>query len=173
MNQARSNASIRPLEERDFQTVAQLARTIWLEHYITIITKEQIEYMLDGRFSPENLRSYLAGARRWMDVLELDGELVGYCSYSLTNAPGEMKLEQIYLLPRLHGRGLGRHMLEHVERRAAREGCSVLMLTVNKLNDKAIRVYRAAGFSIREAVVFDIGRGFVMDDYVMAKQLAG
>lgn len=164
-------AEIRPLAERDFEAVASLARTIWLAHYTTIVTTEQIEYMLDGRFSPDNLRRYLGAADRWMDVLHAHGELVGYCSYALTKTEGEMKLEQLYLLPRLHGQGLGKLMLAHVERRSLQQRCRILMLQVNKRNEKALNVYRRAGFRVREAVVVDIGRGFVMDDYIMEKWL--
>jgi len=164
-------ATIRPLEPRDFATVAALARTIWLAHYTTMITQAQIEYMLGGRFAPENLRRYLGAHDRWMDVLEAAHGLIGYCSYALTPAPGELKLEQLYLLPDLHGRGLGKRMLDHVERRAAELGCRVLVLQVNKRNEKAIKAYRRAAFSVREEVVVDIGQGYVMDDYIMEKRL--
>jgi len=37
---------------------------------------------------------------------------------------------------------------------------------------QAIRAYERYGLAIREAVVVDIGNGFVMDDYVMALNLA-
>lgn len=164
--------TIRPLEVRDFEPLAALAAAIWLAHYTTIITKEQIEYMLSGRFAPESLRCYLDAGDRGLDVLEQAGELVGYCSYATTAVPGEMKLEQLYLLPRLHGRSLGKRLLEHVERRCVEHGASSLMLQVNKRNHRAIAVYRRAGFAVREEVVVDIGRGFVMDDYIMAKALA-
>jgi hypothetical protein len=45
------------------------------------------------------------------------------------------------------------------------------MLQVYKRNLSAIAVYRACGFTIREAIVLDIGQGYVMDDYVMEKAL--
>ena len=41
------------------------------------------------------------------------------------------------------------------------------MLAVNKRNAAAIAAYRKHGFEIVEAVVKDIGGGFVMDDYIM------
>jgi ribosomal protein S18 acetylase RimI-like enzyme len=167
----KSNQILRPLEERDFDSVAGLARTIWLAHYTTIVTTEQIEYMLRSRFAPSNLRLYLRAEDRWMDLLEVDGELAGYCSYASTSETEEMKLEQLYLLPRLHGLGLGASMLGHVERRALDRGSRTLILQVNKRNEKAIKLYRRSGFAIREEVVVDIGGGFVMDDYVMAKRL--
>jgi ribosomal protein S18 acetylase RimI-like enzyme len=163
--------SLRPLEERDFGVVADLARAIWLAHYVTIITTAQIEYMLQGRFIPENLRRYLGGGERWMDVLECEDALAGYTSYALTSDPDEMKLEQLYLLPQLHGRGFGRQMLEHVERSARRQGACRLVLQVNKRNDKALAFYRRANFIVREEAVFDAGQGYVMDDCVMVKSL--
>jgi GNAT superfamily N-acetyltransferase len=167
----RSKQILRPLEERDFDAVAALARSIWLAHYTTIITTEQIEFMLRGRFAPDNLRIYLRAEDRWMDLLEVDGELAGYCSYALTSEIEEMKLEQLYLLPRLHGLGLGAMMLGHVERRTLERGSRTLILQVNKRNEKAITLYRRSGFATREEVVVDIGGGFVMDDYVMEKHL--
>lgn len=129
--------------------------------------------MLGSRFEPDNLKRYLGAEERWMEVLSVDDELVGYCSYALTSTEDEMKLEQLYLLPTLHGQGMGKKMLEHIEQRCREEHCSVLMLQVNKRNEKAIRVYRAAGFRVRQEVVVDIGQGFVMDDYIMEKTVAG
>ena len=169
MNQ--TACSLRALEERDFDSVRELARTIWLAHYITIITTAQIEYMLSGRFTVENLRRYLDSRERWMDVLECDRSLAGYCSYALTSDPGEMKLEQLYLLPQMHGRGFGHQMLQHVEQIARREGARRLVLQVNKRNDKALAFYRRANFTVWKEFVFDVGQGYVMDDYVMVKDL--
>jgi len=34
-----------------------------------------------------------------------------------------------------------------------------------------VRAYEKHGFAIRESVVVDIGGGFVMDDFVMARSL--
>lgn len=161
---------LQPLTRADFDAVAALARRIWLEHYTKIITREQIEYMLGGRFTAANLERYLDAADRWMCVLKQDDEAVGYCSYALTDTPHELKLEQLYLLPVLHGRGLGRSMLEHVEAHARRLGMTTLMLQVNKHNN-AREVYLRGGFKVREEVVVDIGQGYVMDDYIMTKAI--
>jgi hypothetical protein len=42
---------------------------------------------------------------------------------------------------------------------------------VNKNNASAIDAYLRNGFAVTEAARFDIGRGFIMDDYVMSKAL--
>jgi len=159
------------LTAADFRTLAQLAETIWRAHYTKIIGSAQVDYMLADRYTPEKLRLYLDADDRWLMLLRIDDRAVGYCSYALTENPGEMKLEQLYLLLELHGQGLGGLMLRHVEEQARAQGCRTLTLQVNKRNDIAVAFYRKAGFSVREEAVFDIGGGFVMDDYVMEKAL--
>ena len=42
-------------------------------------------------------------------------------------------------------------------------------MQVNKANVRAIAAYKKAGFHIAQEAVFDIGHGFVMDDYLMEK----
>lgn len=177
MNQSQvvSNTRLDAMTAADFETLARLAEAIWRTHYIRIIGSAQIDYMLAERYTPEKLRQYLNAGDRWLILLRTDSptgsRAVGYCSYALTENPGEMKLEQLYLLPELHGKDLGRLMLRHVEEQARARGCSTLVLQTNKRNDIAIAFYRKSGFTVREEAVFDIGNGFVMDDYVMKKML--
>ena len=45
----------------------------------------------------------------------------------------------------------------------------MLWLQVNKQNTGAVGFYTAAGFEVIREAVFEIGGGFVMDDYVMRK----
>lgn len=173
MNQSQvvSNARLDAMTAADFETLARLAEVIWRAHYTRIIGSAQIDYMLSERYTPEKLRLYLDAGDRWLMLLRIDNRAVGYCSYALTDDHGEMKLEQLYLLQELHGQGLGKLMLRHVEEQARVRGRSTLMLQTNKRNDIAIAFYRKAGFTVREEAVFDIGGGFVMDDYVMEKVL--
>lgn len=159
------------LTSRDFATVARLGAEIWRKHFISMITLEQIDYMVSGRYTPEKLSRYLDAPDRWFRLLRVDGQPSGYCSYALTDRPGEMKLEQLYLLETLRGQGLGGRMMDEVEAAARAKGCATLMLTVNRHNADAIAVYEKRGFSAREQVVADIGNGFVMDDYVMERKL--
>ena len=159
-----------PLSEHDFDTVATLADTIWRAHYASMISMAQIDYMLDGRYVPERMRQYLDSDQRWMWVLRVDGEPAGYCSCSLADDDA-MKLEQLYLLSTHKGRGLGGAMLRHVEAQARALRRPRLYLTVNKGNTDSIAIYRRSGFVVREEAVFDIGNGYVMDDYVMEKPL--
>jgi len=104
--------------------------------------------------------------------LLVDGQFVGFASIGPIKTAGEMKLHKLYLLPELHGRGLGSRLLRHCEDEARRLGARRLILSVNKRNAKAIAAYKRNGFAIAESIVNNIGGGFVMDDFIMAKNLA-
>ena len=170
--------TLTPVAEPDCAVVRELAGTIWRQHYSGIITASQIDYMLAGRFSDEALREHVQAADRWLELLRVSGEPVGYCGYELAGmdedwiAPAAMKLGQLYVLESHRGMGLGRHMLRHVEDRARGLGSRGLWLQVNKKNAATIAFYRSAGFKVVREAVFEIGGGFVMDDYVMAKRLS-
>lgn len=150
--------------------IAKLARIIWHECYPNIITREQIEYMLDKMYSLETLRAEFENGIHYLRLL-IDGELSGFASFGPTEQTDAIKLHKLYLNSRLHGRGLGTALLKQCENQAGKLRARRLLLNVNKRNTKAIAMYQRNGFSIAEAVVLDIGNGFVMDDYVMSKSL--
>jgi ribosomal protein S18 acetylase RimI-like enzyme len=78
-----------------------------------------------------------------------------------------LKLHKLYVLVERHGQGLGRAGLARVAEVAAALGAREVSLYVNKRNQKAIRAYERAGFTIAESMTSEIGGGFVMDDYRM------
>jgi GNAT superfamily N-acetyltransferase len=105
------------------------------------------------------------------DKLVLNGAAIGYASYMPGAHAGEMKLDKLYVHGDYQRRGYGGLLIERVIAAARTQGCKTLMLAVNKANVKAIAAYKKYGFRVREAIVQDIGGGFVMDDYVMAKDV--
>jgi ribosomal protein S18 acetylase RimI-like enzyme len=163
-------ARVVPAAEKDLPAIAALAQRIWRECYPGIITEEQIEYMLARMYSLDVLREELRGSIRYERLLAGD-EFVGFAAYGPTDQREEFKLHKFYLLRERHGRGLAVSLLEQCEHRLRQIGARRLVLNVNKGNARAIAFYRKHGFDIAESVVVDIGGGFVMDDYVMAKEL--
>ena len=160
-------------KEEHLSAISELAGVIWRACYPGIITNEQIDYMLARMYSPDVLRDEIRSQGIRYDRLQVDGKPAGSAAYGPTSEPGVMKLHKLYLLPEMHGRGLGSRLLQHVEREVRAGAGRRLILSVNKRNTKAIAAYRRNGFVIAESVVTDIGNDFVMDDYVMAKELIG
>jgi diamine N-acetyltransferase len=92
-----------------------------------------------------------------------------FASTFRSDVPDALKLDKLYVHPERQRRGYGGRLLGHVIERARSLGFERVILAVNKRNHNAIAAYRKHGFDIVEAVVKDIGEGFVMDDYIMAK----
>ena len=162
---------IEPLTADDIEPVAALAREVWYDHYPGIITVAQIEYMLKQRYEPAVVRAEFARDDVWWDKLLAGGELAAFSSYFLTGEPGEMKLDKLYVGTRGQRRGYGGMLIAHAAGIARGRGCTRLTLAVNKTNRSAISAYLKHGFRVAGAVVKDIGGGFVMDDYLMEKEL--
>jgi RimJ/RimL family protein N-acetyltransferase len=50
-------------------------------------------------------------------------------------------------------------------------GIPKIRLTVNKYNSNSIKAYDNMGFVSVDSIVQDIGNGYVMDDYVLEKDI--
>ena len=157
--------------ETDLPAIASLAGIIWRACYPGIITRAQIDYMLARMYAVETMREEMQSQGVRYDRLLVGDEFVGFASYGPMEQAAIYKLHKLYLLPEMQGCGLGSLLLQHCEQEVRGLGASRLILSVNKRNAKAIAAYRRNGFVVAESVVTDIGHGFVMDDFIMAKEL--
>ena len=170
---ATDSVRIEPLAAADVEPLNALAREIWHAHYPAIVSMAQIEYMLNQRYNTGVVLGELQRDDLWWDKLLVDGVMAGFSSYFLTGAPGEMKLDKLYVHPGCQRRGYGGMMIARACEVARTRGCNRLTLAVNKNNRGAIDAYLKHGFRIADSVVKDIGDGFVMDDYIMEKPVTG
>ncbi|OGA23906.1 MAG: hypothetical protein A3I02_08090 [Betaproteobacteria bacterium RIFCSPLOWO2_02_FULL_67_26] len=164
---------IERLAAADVEPLYVLAREIWHAHYPAIVSAAQIEYMLEQRYNPGVVQSELRRDDLWWDKLMVGEVMAGFASYFLTGAPGEMKLDKLYVHPRHQRQGYGGRMIDRACEIARARGCNRLTLAVNKNNRSAVNAYLKHGFRIADAVVKDIGQGFVMDDFIMEKAVMG
>ena len=160
-----------PVAATDLEKIAALARIVWQSTYPGIITQAQIDYMLEQRYNAPLLLEELNSPTIWWDKAMVDGEIAAFSSSLLSATPEEMKLDKIYVDPARQRLGLGGRLLARVSQRALAQGCNTLILAVNKRNERAITAYRKYGFVVRDAVRVDIGKDFVMDDFIMALSL--
>ncbi len=161
---------IRRATESDLPTVRRLADRIWKACYPGMISGAQIDHMLGWMYSEAQLRQDVARGVR-LELVEVDGVPVGYLATEADGPSGILHLHKLYLVPERHGRGEGRWMLDHVLDLARAGGFREIRLRVNKANARALRAYERAGFRKLEAVTVDIGAGFVMDDFVLGRDV--
>lgn len=83
-------------------------------------------------------------------ILELDGQPAGFfilaLGYSVENGGTDGFVDDIYLLPELRGRGLGREGVALAIEAARDVGIRVLLLEVEAPNERAYNLYCKMGF---------------------------
>jgi len=151
--------------KNQIERTARLAKEIWKEYYLAIITQEQIDYMLDTGQSPEAIENQLREGMEYYLALEGDEE-IGYLAYA-AEEDSSLFLSKIYITKEFRSRGKGREMFAFILGQAQERNLKTIRLTVNKNNRASIDKYLKMGFTIADAVKNDIGSGFYMDDYVM------
>jgi len=163
------SVQILPATKDHLPALAELAAVIWRQHYPGIISHAQIDYMLGKMYSLDTLREEIQSEGIRFFRLLVNERIVGFASFGPTPEPDVVKLHKCYLLPEMHGHGYGSLLLQHCEQAVRQLGARRLILAVNKNNTKAVAAYQRNGFVVAESVITDFGDGFVMDDYIMAK----
>jgi len=152
----------------DIPLIRKLAFKVWPQTYASIISAEQITYMLDMMYSEAALEKQIIDGARFIFIYK-NNEPVGFASYQEMSL-AVVKLHKLYVLPSQQGKGTGRFIIEYIISEIRPLGAKVLQLQVNRRNN-AKYFYEKNGFSVIKEFDFDIGNGYVMDDYVMEKKL--
>ncbi len=162
---------IRRAQLHELPILESLARQIWPSTYAHIISQAQIDFMLDWMYSTKTLQKQLEAGHEFY-ILNTDGLDSGFMALEWVEFEGksELKINKLYVLPSLQGKGAGRALVNKAIERTQANKTSSIFLQVNKANE-AKNFYLKLGFEIREEAVFDIGNGFIMDDYIMALAL--
>ena len=154
--------------EINFIVIANLANKIRREHYISIVGKPQIDYMLKEFQSASAIHKHIGEGFEYFIII-YNQEAVGYLS--VRPEKEALFLSKIYVLSEYRGKGIGKRAMEFIDDRAGYHNLKTIYLTVNKNNSNSIKAYERMGFENLGSVVKDIGNGFVMDDYKMKKIL--
>ncbi|MHB1686213.1 MAG: GNAT family N-acetyltransferase [Ignavibacteriaceae bacterium] len=154
--------------ENQIEIVKSLAKEIWSEHYIPIIGKVQVDYMLEKFQSNQAIAKQIKTGYLYF-LIEEENKPVGYIG--LIPKVNELFLSKIYIKSSERGKGYAKKAIQFVEDLAKEKGLKKITLTVNKNNINAIKVYEKIGFKNLGSIVQDIGNGFIMDDYEMEKEL--
>ena len=146
--------------------VKELAYKIWPNAYETILSKAQLNYMLEMIYSIDSLEKQFDNGHIFL-LIEDDQNFIGFASYELNcNNSNKTKLQKLYVLPEIQGKGIGKQVIDYIKEKVVLSNNLALFLNVNKFN-KAKDFYQKYGFQIIKEEVIDIGNDYIMDDYVM------
>lgn len=157
---------VRIAKKQDVGLIRQLADRVFPDTYREILSAEQLDYMMEWMYAPDNIRRQMEEGHVYL-LLSKDGEDCGYAS---VERQGEalFHLQKIYVLSAFQGTGAGRFLFEEVVKyiRELYPKPCVMELNVNR-NNRAFHFYRRMGMSVDREGDFPIGNGYYMNDYIM------
>lgn len=162
---------VRAADRSDVPLIRAIAHATWPATYGSILSAEQLAYMLELMYSEEALvRQINERGHRFLIAYD-DGSAVGFAGFETRyGGAHSTRLHKLYVLPATQGKGIGNALLTAVERTAAKCGDNRIELNVNRYNSTK-QWYERKGFHILRDEVIDIGHGYVMDDHVMVKDV--
>ena len=144
--------------------VADLAHQIWHQYYPEIIGVNQVEYMLNKFYHLDALIQQQQEGQQFY-LIQDNLQKIGFCSIS-KKSENSLFIHKLYVNENKKNKGIGSYIIQWFIHEFTPNN---LKLTVNRQNIKAINFYFKNGFKIQEIADFDIGNGYVMNDFIMIK----
>ncbi|MEO8174818.1 MAG: GNAT family N-acetyltransferase, partial [Sediminibacterium sp.] len=163
-NKDQKMMEIRKAGFADIPLVRELTFATWPQTYSSLLSKEQVDYMLEMIYSPASLQKQMEEGSIFIIVYD-DKLPVGFAAYK-TIDPLTWKLDKLYVLASQQGKGTGKFIINYILDEIKAKQAKALQLQVNRQN-KAKDFYERLGFKIIQTADFDIGNGYFMNDYVM------
>lgn len=156
---------------KDFKVIQEIAYQTWPHTYGEILSKAQLDYMLEKFYSEETLNENVTQRGHHFLLAKEENVALGFASYEHNyNQKPVTRIHKIYILPETQGKGMGKLLLDKIEELAEENNSETLSLNVNKFN-KALTFYQKLGFKIVLEEDIELDHGYLMEDYVMEKQL--
>lgn len=156
----------------DFKTIREIAYTTWPATYGAILSKVQLEYMLEKFYSDAKLNDNLIHNNHHLLLTKENETCIGFASYE-PDYLGEkiVRLHKIYLLPESQGKGAGKLLISEIEKIARQLNQNGISLNVNRFN-KAFDFYIKLGFECIGEEDVELDYGYLMEDFKMLKKLS-
>lgn len=156
---------------KDFKVIQEIAYQTWPDTYGEILSKAQLDYMLAQFYSVETLNENVAQKGHHFLLAKEENVALGFASYEHNyNQKKTTRIHKIYILPQTQGKGIGKLLIYAIENLAKENHSTVLSLNVNRFN-KALTFYQKIGFEIIAEEDIELDHGYLMEDYIMEKQL--
>lgn len=156
------------VDQNLIELTSNFAQEVFIDYYSNLIGKDQSLYMADLFLSKKAITDLIQNGAVFKLVMN-ENEPVGFFEY--IKEENKVFLSKLYVKKEYRKKGISKMMLEDCINFAKTSNKNSIYLTVNKGNTNSIDVYKHYGFKQIDAVVNDIGNGYVMDDYIMELQV--
>lgn len=153
-----------PPDEALARRLPAVARAIFTETFGRLYDRAPFEAFCDRVYGPGGtMEAALADPAIGWRIASVRGAPIGYAKLCALAAPardplpGAMELQQIYVLPEYHGRGVAETLMGWALDTARDRGAPELYLTVFDHNERAKRFYARHGFVEVGRCTFTLG----------------
>jgi ribosomal protein S18 acetylase RimI-like enzyme len=161
---------IRLATAADFSTIESIARQTWPVAYGSILSKEQLDYMLDLFYCESALTHDVNQKNHLFYLASYQNQPVAFVGIQLQYLPYTTKIHKLYIMPEFQGLYIGSQLLDFVSQITLDSGGNSLNLNVNRYNS-AMLFYEKYGFSVLKSEDILLDFGYLMEDYVLVKSL--
>jgi GNAT superfamily N-acetyltransferase len=137
-----SNFEIRPAVLEDAAGIRALTRAAYAK-WVALIGREPLPMQADYQ---------CAAVEHTIDLLIVDGALAGLVETILR--PDHLWIENVAVAPEQQGRGFGRLLLDHAERRAVHAGRPEIRLLTNQAFAANLELYARRGYIVNRIEPF-------------------
>ncbi len=162
--------SFKKATKNDIPKIQELANKSWNSAYRNILSQEQIDYMLKQMYSEQEISNHMDNPNYQYYLILKDEMAGGFIGFEFHYENATTKLHRIYLLEDFKGQGLGKAAINFLKEKTSETSDKRIILNVNK-NNPAKQMYESQGFTTYKEGIFDIGNGYVMDDFLMELHL--
>ncbi|WP_227011702.1 GNAT family N-acetyltransferase [Paenibacillus lutimineralis] len=133
---------IRKMEQKDSEAFVEMSNEFY--------HSDAVLHSIPESFIRKTFDELMAGSP-YIDgyIFECDGEEAGYSLLSITysNEAGGLVVwvEEIYILPKFQGRGIGKEYMDFIEE-AYKGKAARIRLEVEEANERAINIYKNKGY---------------------------
>jgi diamine N-acetyltransferase len=150
--------SYRRWELKDVESIRRLLHDTWMDTYSEFIPREDIIEYLEGYNSEDILRSFFIDKNVVGFIAEVDGEVAGYEKTFYNQEENRLFVQQLYILPRYQGSGLGKQLMAFAADHAQTFDLDRIWLGVMVNNTPALLWYQNMGYQIMEKAPFTLGK---------------
>ena len=159
--------TIQKVTVADCELINKMAGEVFPATYKEILSPEQLDYMMDWMYAPENIRKQMEEEGHVYFIAYKEGKPCGYVSVQ-QQEKDIFHLQKIYVLPHFQGSHCGSFLFKEAIKYIKEihpEPC-LMELNVNR-NNKALQFYQHMGMRKLREGDFPIGNGYYTNDYIM------
>lgn len=156
--------------DAEIEALARCAKAVWNEHYSSILSQAQIDYMVEKFQSAAAIKkAIIEEGYQYYRIEDDQHEVVAYCGFQVQEK--QLFLSKLYVQKAWRNHGLASKLLAQMIEYARHHQLKAIVLTCNRYNTNSLAFYQKKGFQIVDRADSDIGHGFVMEDYILTKAI--